>query len=211
MDLSSIKLVEPSPELPGDRALTCAQIGTQMSEIMRKRGMKDKIASSKSKICSARKTLDAQGEEKKRLSATQVPALTAAAYTGGPAAQAVTRKTQAEDAALEARQRPGRDRALASIGSGVGDMMDVMNDPRLMRLSLLAQEHRCGEVMAASQSAAPAASDDGCEDSDDGVGPQAESAPASPINAIPAGAADPFVQRGTAAAKPAVSDPFAKH
>ena len=53
MDLSGIKMAEPSPELPGDRAMSCAQIAAEMGEIMNRRGMKQGIASSKSKICAS--------------------------------------------------------------------------------------------------------------------------------------------------------------
>ena len=79
------------------------------------------------------------------------PALIAASAVGGPAANAVFSKTQAEDAALEARQQPERNRALAGLGSGMGDMLGVMNDPRLMRLVLLAQDKQCAESMAPKQ------------------------------------------------------------
>ena len=160
---AGLEMVEPAPELPGDRALSCTQIANEMGEIMRKRGMNRGMASAKNKLCSNRKVLEAQGDERRKMSNAQMPALTAAAAVGGPAANAVFEKAQAEDAALEARQRPGRDRALAGINSGVGDMMSVMNDPRLMRLGLLAQEQRCAETMAPPQEPLPASQGDGCE------------------------------------------------
>ncbi len=105
MDLSGFKMVEPSPELPGDRAMSCAQLAAEMGEIMSKRDMQRGIASSKNKICASRKTLDAQAAERQKLSNAQMPALTTAAVVGGPAANAVFQKTQAEDAALEAKQQ----------------------------------------------------------------------------------------------------------
>jgi hypothetical protein len=190
---AGMQIAEPSPELPGDRSLSCAQLAQEMGEIMRKRGMKRGMASAKGKICESRKTLEAQGNERQHMMNAQVPSLTAAAATGGPAANAAVQKAQAEEAALEARQRPARDRALAGMNSGIGDVLGVMNDPRLMRLGLLAQEQRCAETMAPQQPL-PAASDDGC---------------GGPAAAAPAAASDPFVQRG-AAAKPAAADPFAK-
>jgi hypothetical protein len=144
--------------------------------------------------------LNQQGEERKKLSAAQQPALVAASAVGGPAANAVVHKTQAEDAALEAKQQPERDRALAGLGSGVGDMLGVMNDPRLMRLGMLAQSKQCAASMAPKQQKQAIAPSDACETSEPGA-----SAPATP-----AGAPDPFVQRGSEPKQPAAHDPFAK-
>ena len=47
MDLSGIKMAEPAPELPGDRAMSCAQLAAEMGEIMNKRDMKRGVASSR--------------------------------------------------------------------------------------------------------------------------------------------------------------------
>jgi hypothetical protein len=199
MDLSAMKIVEPSPELPGDRLLSCAKIAEEMGAIMERRGMKTKVASSKNKICSSKKTLDKQGEERKALSVAQMPALAVAGTVGGPVANVIMKKTQAEDAALEAKQRPGRDRAMAGVGSGIGDMMGVMNDPRLMRLGMLAQDKQCAETMAPPKKPQPAPVGDGC----DGV---AE----TPDVATPPGVSDPFVKHSATPVKPAAADPFAK-
>jgi hypothetical protein len=210
MDLSGIKLAEPSPELPGDRAMTCAQIAAEMGEIMNKRGMKQGIASSKSKICASTKVLNQQGEERKKLAAAQQPSLVAASVVGGPAANAVVRTTQAQDAALEARQQPERNRALAGLGSGMGDMLGVMNDPRLMRLSVLAQGKQCAESMAPKQQKQAAVQADSCVDAANDAGVRHTSVSGASPPATSAGAADPFVQRGSETAKPAAQDPFAK-
>lgn len=202
MDLSGIKMAEPAPELPGDRTLSCEQIAAEMGEIMNRRGMKRGIAASKSKICASTKVLNQQGEERKKLSAAQQPALMTASVVGGPAANAIVQKTQAEDAALEARQQPERNRALAGMGSGMGDMLGVMNDPRLMRLAVLAQSRQCAASMAPKGQKQAPVQGDGC----DNVAADADvpHAPETP------GAADPFVQRGSQTAKPAALDPFAK-
>ena len=109
---------------------------------------------------------------------------------------------------MEARQRPGRDRALAGINSGMGDMLGVMNDPRLMRLGLLAQEQRCAETMAPPQEPLPAAQGDGCDGTPEAGVSITPAVPGGAATPAP-GAADPFLQRG-AAAKPAAQDPFAK-
>ncbi len=210
MDLSGIKMAEPSPELPGDRAMSCSQLAAEMGEIMNKRDMKRAVASSKSKICSSTKVLNEQGEERKKLSATQMPGLIAASAVGGPAANAVARKTQAEDAALEARQQPARNRALAEAGSGIGDLMGVMNDPRLMRLGLLAQDKQCAASMAPRQQQQAAVPGDGCENSASDADIRHTRVPGASAPETPAGAPDPFVQRGSETAKPAAPDPFAK-
>jgi hypothetical protein len=210
MDLSGIKMAEPSPELPGDRAMSCAQIAAEMGEIMNKRDMKRGLASSKSKICSSTKVLNRQGEERKALSAAQTPSLIAASTVGGPVANAVVQKTQAEDAALEARQQPERNRALAGMGSGIGDMLGVMNDPRLMRLGILAQGKQCAETMAPKQQKQAAVQGDGCENVAEDADVRHNSVSGTSTPGTPAGAADPFVQRGSATAKPVAQDPFAK-
>lgn len=207
MDLSGIKIAEPSPELPGDRALGCTQIAVEMGEIMRKRDMKRGIASAQSKICGSKQVLDQQGEERKKMLTAQMPQLTAAAAVGGPVANAVVRKTQAEEAALEAKQRPGRDRAMAGIGSGIGDMMGVMNDPRLMRLSMLAQQQHCGENMAPARQPPDTSKGDGCGDADDTA---ARAQDISTRAEAPPAVADPFVKSGAAPAKAAAQDPFAQ-
>jgi hypothetical protein len=210
MDLSGIKMAEPSPELPGDRGMSCAQIAEEMGQIMEKRDMKRGLASSKSKICGSTKVLNKQGEERKALSAAQTPALIAASTVGGPAANAVVRKTQAEDAALEARQQPERNRALAGMGSGIGDMLGVMNDPRLMRLGMLAQSKQCAASMAPKQQKQAAVQGDGCENVAEDADAHHTPVSATSSPQTPAGAADPFVQRGSETAKPAAQDPFAK-
>ncbi len=210
MNLSNFKMPEPSRELPGDRAMSCPQIAAEMGEIMRKRDMRSKVASSTKKMCGSTRTLDKLGEERRALAATQIPALTSAAVVGGPVANAVTRKTQAQDAALEAKQRPERDRAMAGIGSGVGDMVSVFNDPRLMRLALLAQDKQCAESMAAAQKPVDTPASTACADvpADADVVPRGAGSGSSA--SAPAGADDPFAQRGGSPVKPTANDPFAK-
>jgi hypothetical protein len=200
IDASGFKMVEPSPERPGDSLLSCAKIAEEMGEIMSKRDMKKNVASSRNKICSSTKTLDKQAKEKMALTAAQTPALIAAGAVGGPVANAILKTKQAEDAALEAKQRPKRQQALTGMHSGIGDMLGVMNDPRLMRLGLLAQAKQCAASMAPPQHRQPAANSDGCDD----VADEDEEATA------PAGAPDPFVQRGAKPVKPPASDPFAQ-
>jgi hypothetical protein len=208
--MSNFKMVEPSPELPGDRLLSCARIAEEMGAIMNRRGMRKNVASSRSKICSSSKAMNNLAEEKKAQSAAQTPELITASVVGGPAANAILRKTQAEDAALEAKQRPKRDQALRGMSSGIGDMVGVMNDPRLMRLGLLAQDKQCAETMAPPQQNTPAAEGDGCEDVADTADAHPDPVSNRAAPATPVGVPDPFVQSGTKPAKPAAQDPFAR-
>jgi hypothetical protein len=198
MDLSAIRMAEPAAELPGDRLLSCAQITAEMARIMEKRDMKRAAASAKGKICGSTRVLNQQGQERHKLAAAQRPGLVVASAVGGPVANAVVSKAQAEDAALEARQQPERSRALAGLGSGMGDMMGVMNDPRLMRLALLAQEKQCAESMAPGPRE-PLTQGESC-----GLVPEEANAGAT------AAGSDPFVQGGTVQEQPAARDPFAK-
>ncbi len=208
-NIAGMKIAEPEPERPGDRTLSCTQIANEMGEIMSRRGMKSKMASSKSQICNSRKSLDAQGEERKKLLTAQVPELTAAAALGGPVAAAVTRKTQTQEAALEAKQQPERQRAIAGIDSGIGDLMSVMNDPRIMRLTLLAEEHQCAASMAPPKTEQHAAAKDPCDETtEESATSSLTTSPVSPRVATPAGAVDPFVKKGR---PPVAQDPFAKH
>jgi hypothetical protein len=208
IDPSGFKMVEPSAALPGDSLMSCAKIAAEMGAIMNKRNLKKNVASSRNKICSSKKTLNKQAKEKMALTTAQAPALIAAGAVGGPVANALLMTKQAEDAALEAKQRPKRAQALSGMHSGIGDMLGVMNDPRLMRLGLLAQDKQCAETMAPPPQEQPAANGDGCDDKDVDAGPDSVSNSAAPTTQ--AGVPDPFVQRGAKPAKPAASDPFAQ-
>ena len=135
MDLSGIKMAEPSPELPGDRAMSCAQIAAEMGEIMNKRGMKRGIASSKSKICASTKVLNEQGEERQEIvgCATAFADCSQCRRWAGcqrsiPARPRPKTRHWKPDSSLNATAR------WPDMGSGMGDMLGVMNDPRLMRL-----------------------------------------------------------------------------
>ena len=199
-------MVEPEPERPGDRALTCEQLAREMGAIMKKRNLNAAAKSSKSKICRGSSVLKQQGEERKRLMVAQTPQLAAAGATAGPAAAAIINKTQAEQMALDARQQPGRRQAVADVNSGIGDMMGVMNDPRLMRLGMLAMAKNCGDRMAPPPEDAPAAVEDGC---DIDLAPEPGNQFANPSQP-PAERADPFAKPSATPAKSAVADPFAR-
>lgn len=173
--LANFKLVEPGPELPGDRAMSCMQIAREMGEIMNRRNVKDAVAASKDKLCRAKREIEKPG----------VDGL-------------------------------GQQRVTANVNSGVADMLGVMNDPRLMRLNVLAMNQSCAEKMAPPEKSPPATGD-GC---DEAAGPPkapnsknlAGKPPLSPVPdvSLPAMPADPFVKKGAGTPQPGASDPFAK-
>jgi hypothetical protein len=116
--------------------------------------------------------------------------------------------------ALEQQQQPERQQAQANMMSGAGDMMSVFNDPRLLRLSMLAQERQCAQSAPPPPQAKPA---DACEGNDEWIA--ASSIPRPPGKET-SGAADPFAQRGKSTPvpvvparsdQPAKPDPFARH
>jgi phenylpyruvate tautomerase PptA (4-oxalocrotonate tautomerase family) len=205
--LANLKIVQPDPERPGDGALSCAQISQEMSAIMQKRNLQQVAHTSKDQICRGKKVLDRQSAEKQKLAASQTPALVAASLAPSPATNVIVAKVNAENMALEQRQQPARQEATAEMMSGVGGMMGLFNDGRLMRLSLLAQEHQCAQNAPRPPPREPA---DSCENADE---PHPTPAVARPPGKESSGPADPFGLKGKAA--PAASpvggaDPFAK-
>jgi hypothetical protein len=203
--LAGLKMVEPERERPGDKALSCAQLGEEMSAIMQRRNVSKVAAESKGKICRGKKVLDRQSEEKVKLSQTQTPALVAASLAASPATNAIVAKVNAENMALEQRQQPQRQQATAEMYSGVGGIMGAFNDPRLMRLGLLAQEKHCAQNAPRPPPGPPAG--EACEE--DGQAPVMTDAPAPAT----AGRADPFAPKSRpapATTAPAGNDPFAR-
>ena len=211
-DLAALKMVQPEAERPGDRLLSCAQISQEMSTIMEKRNLQQVVHASKDKICRGKKVLDRQSDEKQKLALAQAPALMAASVAPGPMTNVIVTRTSAETVALETRQQPARRQATTEMMSGVGGMVGLFNDPRLMRLGLLAQEHQCAE---SAPRPPPKAAAEACDNTD-------EARPTASIPRPPgkesSGPADPFAVRGKS--KPAAvavgendaaakSDPFA--
>jgi len=189
--LAGLKIIEPEPERAGDRALSCAQITREIGLIMQKRNVSQAAASAKRKVCSSKKVLDRQVDEKKKLQAAQTPALIAAGLTPGPTSTAILTKVNADTLALEQRQQPGRQQAQGEMLAGVGDMMSAFNDPRLMRLAMLAQEHQCAQSMPPPPSKEPA------EECDDSIGSHDALAIPRPEEKQSSGPPDPFAPRAT--------------
>ncbi len=146
-DFSRLQIVAPAPERAGDQALSCAEISREIGQIMQKRNVSGAAAASKEKVCRSAQVLSQQVAEQQQLQQAQLPALIAANRAPPPVANAIHAKANAEKLALETRQQPGRQQARADQVSGAGDMLGAFNDPRLMRLALLAEEHQCAETM----------------------------------------------------------------
>ena len=166
---------------------------------MQKRNVSEATSSSKAKICSSRQVLDRQIDEKMQLQQAQIPALAAASVAPGPAANAIISKVGADTIALEQRQQPARQQATEDMMSGMGSMVEVFNDPRLMRLGMLMQERQC--TMNAPE-----------PPPDDPVDPCAGTGTGE-NQAMPAGPPDPFAKRASptsATTLPGGADPFAR-
>ena len=197
--LAGLNMLAPEPERPGDRALSCAQITREIGLIMQKRNVSEAAATSKRKICSSTKVLSRQVNEKLKLQQSQTSALTVASVAPGPAAGAIISKVNADTMTLERRQQPERQLANAEMLAGMGDMMSAFNDPRLMRLGMLAQERQCAENAPPPPENPPA---EACEHADEVAGPAAAAIDTPP------GPADPFAPRRKPA--PASTDPFSR-
>jgi hypothetical protein len=190
--LVGTKMVAADPGRPGDQALSCAQITREIGLIMQKRNVTQVAATSKHKICSSTKVLTRQGNEKMKLQQSQTSALMVASVAPGPAAGAILSKVSVDTMALEQRQQPERRRANAEMTAGMGSMVSAFNDPRLLRLGMLAQERQCAENAPPPPEGSPA---EACENADE-------------VAASATGPADPFAPRIKAA--PASTDPFAR-
>lgn len=190
-------MVAADPERPSDQALSCAQITREIGLIMQKRNVTQVAATSKRKICSSTKVLIRQGNEKMKSQQSQTSALTVASVAPGPAAGAILSKVNVDTMTLEQRQQPERQRANAELMAGTGSMVGVFNDPRLLRLGMLAQERQRAESVSPPSEDAPA---EACENAFDLDAP--------PATANSTGPADPFAPKSKTT--PPSTDPFAR-
>jgi hypothetical protein len=182
--LVGTKMVAADPGRPSAQALSCAQITREIGLITQKRNLTQVAATSKRKICGSTKVLTRQGNEKMKLQQSQTSALMVASVAPGPAAGAILSKVNVDTMTLEQRQQPERQRANAEMMAGMGSMVGVFNDPRLLRLGMLAQERQCAQNVPPPSEDPPA---EACENADDLDAP--------PTTAISTGPADPFARR----------------
>ncbi|HJS21508.1 MAG TPA: hypothetical protein VJ764_02540 [Steroidobacteraceae bacterium] len=212
-----MQMAEPAPPQPGDAAMTCEQIAREFQSILKKKNVQ----------LGARPDTRAACELRAEMAMT-------------PADQAALSGSSPQAEAARAQKAASMQRASQEMVAANRPMMEAMNDPRLMRLAILADEKHCvvedqeppaqapvadpcgpgvvtpamvtgGVVPPAPASGAPSARTDPFK-------PAAAPAPGatSPVLPTPAavGANDPFVKQGANApppvAKQPTTDPFRK-
>ena len=205
--MMQMKMAEPEAPRPGDAAMTCEQIAQEFQNILRTKNVQPDSQANTQAACEMRAAM------------AITPAEQAAMSANTPQAQALREQKAAQmqgaNQQLMERNRP---------------MLEAMNDPRIMRLAILADEKHCTIAHEEAPAQAPVA--DPCGP---GVvtpamvtGAVVPPAPASdargrtdPFKATPAVATppaaatgDPFVRQGSTAPPPAekqpATDPFKK-
>jgi hypothetical protein len=235
LELGNLQMAEPSPELPGDRAKSCEQLGLEMRSIMKRRGFDDSPAAT-AKACAARRENAAAHRDMRVFVETEGRAAAVAANQAAVATMYAPNAVQeaavsAATAGFEAKANAKGDQMRQTLATGMNQdsfgaqsTMQAMNDPRIMRIMLLSDEKGCGEMQPpAGPSEDPCTGEtvaEGALPSDlaDAVGYQlqdgkpAKTAPPGAAPTAPAGSAnDPFAPKAPPAkpAKPA-NDPFAR-
>lgn len=229
--LGSMQMVEPGPELPGDRAKSCMQLALEMRSVMEKRGFgANRVQAANAANCAARGRYAAAQRESAAITAEMGAKTMAALATAAPipgAAEAAVRAAQAADiprleAAAKKSAQTGSEMA-STVAGGAVPMMQAMNDPRMMRLFSLMEDKNCQDIPQPEEPAADPctgeAIPDGAVPSDvasaHGVrmqnGLPVPGAAPAPGAKPTAAADDPFVHRAPAP-KPAkaADDPFAR-
>jgi hypothetical protein len=232
LELGNVQMAEPSPELPGDRAKSCEQLGLEMRSIMKRRGFDDSPAAT-AKACAARQANAAAYRDVRVLVETEGRAAAAAANTAAAATMYAPNAVRdaavsAATAGFEAKAKAKGDQAGQAVATSVNQdsfgtqaTMQAMNDPRIMRIMLLSEEKNCGEVQPpAGPSEDPCTGEivaEGALPSDlaDAVGYQTQGGkpvktplPGAAPTAPAGSASDPFAPKAPPA-KPA-NDPFAR-
>ncbi len=208
--LAGLKLAQPEPERPGDRALGCAEISAEMGRIMQRRNVSSVAHSSKRKLCHSKDVLDRQAAEQQHLQQSQTAGRIAASAAPQPTARAMHATMDAETVALNQSQQADRNAATSDMVSGSANMLGVMNDGRLMRLSVLSQGRHCAANAPPPSEPAEGACDEGPPPRGKVQSPVRPGASSGAVN--PMRTPDPFAQSGkrsAAGAASAAADPFA--
>jgi hypothetical protein len=205
--MMQMKMAEPEAPRPGDAAMTCEQIAQEFQSILRNKNVRPDSQANTQAACEMRAAM------------AMTPADQAAMSANTPQAQALreqkTAQMQQANQQLMAANRP---------------MLEAMNDPRIMRLAIMAEEKHCAIAHEEPPAQAPVA--DPCGPGvvtpamvTGGVEPPAPASgaasgrtdpfKATPAVATPAAAtSDPFVKQGSKAPPPAepqpATDPFKK-
>jgi hypothetical protein len=208
--MMQMQVAEPAPPQPGDAAMTCEQIAREFQGILRKKNVQANAAANTQAACEMRQAM------------TLTPAQQAALSANMPEAEALRQQKSAQ-----------MQQANQQLMAANAPMMQAMNDPRLMRLAILADEKHCAIQNEEPPAQAPVA--DPCGPGvvtpamvTGGVVPPAPASGASsgrtdpfkattPAVAPPpaAGTSDPFVKQGSKTPPPAekqpTTDPFKKN
>ena len=133
-DVSSMmQMAEPAPPRPGDAAMTCEQIAREFQSILKKKNVQPHKPDTKA-ACELRHAMAVTPAEQAAMS--------------GPSAQAE---------AVRQQKAAQMQQATADMMEANRPMMEAMNDPRLMRLAILADEKHCAIEAEEPPAQAPAA------------------------------------------------------
>jgi hypothetical protein len=187
--MMQMKMAEPEAPRPGDAAMTCEQIAQEFQSILRTKNVRPDSQANTQAACDMRAAM------------AMTPADQAAMSANTPQAQALREQKSAQmqhaNQRLMATNRP---------------MLEAMNDPRIMRLALLADEKHCAIAQEEPPAQAPVA---------DPCGPGVVTpamvtggiVPPAPASGASSGRTDPFKATTPAVAPPpaaGTSDPFVK-
>ena len=187
--MMQMRMAEPEAPRPGDAAMTCEQIAQEFQSILRSKNVRPPSQADTQAACQMRAAM------------TVTPAEQAAMSANTPQAQALreqkTAQMQQANQQLMETNRP---------------MLQAMNDPRIMRLAILAEEKHCAIEGAEAPAQAPVA---------DPCGPGVVTpamvtggvVPPAPASTAASGRTDPFKTTTPAVAPPPAadtSDPFVK-
>jgi hypothetical protein len=214
-DMSAMmKMAEPAPPRPGDAAMSCAQIGQEMQSILKKKNVRPNAQRNTKAACELQRSM------------TLTPAEQAALSNPSPQAELLREQKSAQIQA-----------ATQNMMAANSGMMEAMNDPRLMRLAILADEKHCAfeeqeppaqapvadtcgsgvvtPAMVTGGVVPPAPASTGRPDPFKPVAKPPVTAPAvtPPSSPVTPASGDPFVKQGNAAPPPQkqpTADPFKK-
>lgn len=187
--MMQMQMAEPEAPRPSDAAMTCEQIAQEFQSILRNKNVRPDSQAKTQAACEMRAAM------------AITPADQAAMSANTPQAQALreqkTAQMQQANQRLMETNRP---------------MLEAMNDPRIMRLAILADEKHCAIAPEEAPAQAPVA---------DPCGPGVVTpamvtggvVPPAPASAAASGRTDPFKTTTPAVAPPpaaGTSDPFVK-
>ena len=132
--MMNMQMAEPSPPQPGDAAMTCEQIGREFQSILKKKNVNLEPYADPDAACELRAAMAVTAEEQAAMSGTSVDA------------QAARERKSAQ-----------MQQASSSMMAANQPIMQAMNDPRLMRLAILADEKHCAIEDQESPAQAPVA------------------------------------------------------